>query len=176
MTTRQRTVRRPGAPRRALRWADDTLNSDVASNSEVISQLNANLNLTQKEDATLVRSIICVMVIPETPVVNNVDNNQRIAMGIGVVAEEAFGAGGSALANPGIVGEEPLQGWVWRCQYWVPHCSGVNYPALLVEKDIRAGRKLASGIPFLRFGNNAGTGAAFNVRFVGFVRTLYMLA
>ena len=165
-----------GGPRRQMKWSNTNVNSSIVSGGTgLLSNLGGVLTTAQLEESTLVRTIICLTIVPVTPVAVSVDA-QLTALGVGVAGSDAVGVGGGSVANPSVAAEEPMQGWLYQCMYWVLENSGVQAPALLVEKDMRSSRKVGSGTPFIRFENNAGAGTPFTVRIVGSVRTLFMLA
>ena len=175
MTTRGQTVRRPTAPRRQRKWAPLKLNENLTNLTGSIKGLNSTLSTAQQEEATLVRTIICVTVLSLAPTSAGAAG-QLLSIGVGVTSFEAFNAGGGAVANPSVSGEEPLQGWLYQCEYWLLEGAGHRFSPILIEKDIRTARKLGSGVPFVRVENNPGNGVAFSVRVAGFVRSLYLLA
>ena len=172
MTTLQRTVRNVG-PKRQLKWGDPQLNADIASGSVLLHQLNSGLDQSEQQNCTAVRTIICMRLIAIADGANA--NAQYVHAGIGVVGLEAFNAGPGSVPSPAVANEEPIQGWIWKCSYWI--VENYAYPGIvLIDEDIRVGRKIGAGVPFLRVDNNPGNGAIFNVRAVGTVRQLYMLA
>ena len=160
-----------------MKWATDNINSSVVSGSVLESRLNAVLPATQEVDVTLVRTILCLRILPTDTTVGNPANAMLVGLGVGVTGEEAFVAGGGAIPSPSVAGEQPTQGWVFQCMYWIPENTGSSsgLPLTLVEMDLRAQRKVGSGAVFLKFVNSPGAGVAFSVRVVGIVRTLYKL-
>ena len=165
---------RGNAPRRQLKWATTNLNASVISGGEALFDLNQVLAASQEEESTLVRTITCFQLVPVSPAGTSA-NQMLCGLGIGVASREGFDA--SAIADPSVSGEEPIQGWVWKCMYWVPENVLNGAEPVLIEKDLRAQRKIGKGVPFLKFSNDPGAGVApFTMRLVGIVRTLYKLA
>ena len=162
------------APRRQLKWSTDNINTSNVVGTTFLSQLNATLTTAQQEEATLVRTIICLDILPVVPS-NDPTNANLVGIGIGVASTAGFGVVGGT-ADPSVAGEEPLQGWVWKCMYWVRETNGNIADPVMVRMDLRAQRKLGDGVPFLRVTNAAGAGVSFTLRTVGIVRTLYKLA
>ena len=179
MTTRQRTARRPtgaGRPARQLKWANTNINSSLVSGSTpLLQQVNATLSAGQQDECTLVRTILCLTILPVAPSADQT-NAQLTALGVGVTGRDAFGAGAGSVASPSVALEEPIMGWLYQCMYWLPETRGDVMEPLLIEKDMRTARKIGNGLPFIRFNNEPGAGTPFTVRIVGSVRTLYMLA
>ena len=89
-------------PRRQLKWATDNINSSVVSASSLLSQLNSVLTASQEEESTLVRTIICLRLIPVTPIADSVDA-MLVSAGIGVASEEGMLA--AAVADPSVAAE-----------------------------------------------------------------------
>ena len=165
-----------GRPRRQLKWSNTNVNSSIVSGGTgLLSNLGGVLSTAQLEESTLVRTIICLTIVPAVPIVDSIDA-QLTALGVGVAGADAVGVGGGSIANPSVASEEPMQGWLYQCMYWILEGAGVSSPPLLVEKDMRSSRKIGSGTPFIRFENNAGAGTPYTMRIVGSVRTLFMLA
>ena len=167
--------RQSGRSPRQLKWATDSVNASITSGGTgLLSQLNGALAATQEEQSTLVRTIICLSVLPVTPTGST--NAQDFALGVGVTSRDAFAVGGASVANPATITEEPVQGWLYVCKYWIMQGAGVNFGSLLIEKDIRTSRRIGNGVPFVRAENSPGAGTPFSVRIFGYVRSLYMLA
>ncbi len=162
------------APRRQMQWATFNLNSDMASGSTTLQQLNSTLSAADQDNTTLIRTIICVRLLATTPGSNT--NAQLVAFGVGVASTEGFGAGAGAVASPAVAGEEPQAGWVYQCQYWVIKAPAEPSGFVEINIDLRSQRKIGNGVPFIRVDNNVGSGTAFNMRAVGNVRTLYKLS
>ena len=175
MTTQRQTVRRPTGPRRQRKWAPLKMNENLSNLEVSIKGLNLTLSTAQQEESTLVRTLICITILPLAPTSSGADG-QLVSIGVGVASLEAFGAGAAAVASPSVAGEEPLQGWLYQCEYWLLEGAGHRFAPILVDKDLGAARKLGSGVPFVRVENNPGNGTVFSVRVAGFIRTLYLLA
>ena len=162
-------------PRRQLKWATDNINASiVSSGTPLLSQLNAVLATSQEEQSTLVRTILCLTVLPVTPAVGL--DSMLFSLGVGVAGRDAFAAGAASVPSPAVPSEEPIQGWLYQCMYWILERAGADHTPLLIEKDIRTSRRIGNGVPFIRADNDPGAGTPFTVRIVGVVRSLYMLA
>ena len=166
-------VSRRRAPRRETAWATDNINESIVSGGNSIQRLNAVLPAGQQTETTLVRSIICLQAAAVT--VGIPANAMLLGAGIGVTGLEAFNTGSAAVANPSIASEEPINGWVWKCMYWLPESWGNTSPGIFLFLDIRAQRKVQNGVPFRRFEVAPGAGSPFTVRWFGIIRTLYLL-
>ena len=157
-----------------MKWATALINLTIPDGLETTLQLNSVLPATQEVDVTLVRTIICLTVRATS--VGSIANAQQIHVGIGVASSEGFAAGAVGVASPATAAEDPIQGWVWKCSYWLTQSQGTDSMALQIEKDLRAQRKISAGVPYFRLDNDPGDGVAFTVRVHGIIRTLYKLA
>ena len=175
MTTGRRTARRPGV-RRQLKWSEQDLNSSMVSGSVLLDRLNATLTTAQREEATVVRNILCLR-FTATVAAGSSSDAMLVSIGLGVTSEQAFVTGSAAVSAPSDALQEPVQGWLYRCRAWVfggPESSPMA--SWLLNEDIRTSRKIGAGVPFVRIDNDPGAGSAFTMRVVGSLRSLYLLA
>ena len=164
-------------PRRQLKWATDNINVSITSGNRFDSDLNTSLEASQEQDSTLVRTIICLRVLPVDITAELPANAMLVSIGIGVLGEDALGAGGAAVPNPAVAGEDPIQGWLYKCGLqWIVQAANAQAGMWNIVVDIRAQRKVGNGVPFVTFSNDPGAGTPFTMRFVGTIRTLYKLA
>ena len=182
MTIRQRTARRPGAvvtvaARRRTSWSDTLVSFTVASSAAGGAELMGTglADTQEKRGYTLARTIVCLAFMPAVPW--GTTGVQRIQMGILVASNDATAAG--ALADPNDAVDYPTQGWVWRDEACVVNQSvgspvGI-IPAVVMNRDIRAQRKLDRSSLSYRLFNSAVDGTATTVRVVGLIRNLYRL-
>ena len=172
MSTQQRTARRPAAagPRRETAWNDTTVNDSLVSEGSQF--LRRTSDFTTEDGSTLVRTLICLSIQPVTPA-GQTFNLQLVSIGIGVTSQEAFNAG--VVPDPDVDVEQPVLGWVYKCKWNVLENAGADSPPLLVEKNIKAARKLARGTCYIVGNNKAGAGTPFTIRVFGLIRQLYML-
>ena len=123
---------------------------------------------------TLVRILIQLSLYPSD--VLDDAGVQRLAIGIGLAGQEAIQQSGSAIPNPETEDEFPPSGWLYRVVHPVIADPTPGFPTPVLDKDLRAQRKLMYGAPFVRFVNINEQGATpFSVNIQGVIRCLYLL-
>ena len=178
MTTRQRTVRRPGANglvprRRTTAWEDTFINQDLANNARLDQDLLVNVSDADKRGLTVVRTLIHLWFTPAAGSV--VNGSQKLFMGIQLSSEDAFAA--NAVPDPNNSTEYPIGGWMYRDLIVVinPNTGPFLNPSVELWRDIRSQRKLDRSEMMYSVENNAGSGTTFNVSAIGLIRVLYKL-
>ena len=176
MTSRQSNRGRPRTPgaRRKTVWIDEAFNWDIADGSQANQQLGP-VGTIEGPGWTLVRTIMDLQLAPSSPM--QVTGQQVAAYGIGLASQEAFTAG--VLPDPNTESDFPVRGWVFRSRRLVRDvAAGTGVIQMLQEPihiDIRSARKIDDSVLFAVFENNPVSATAFNVRFIGLMRTLFML-
>ena len=162
-------------PRRPRIWVDTIIDTNIAGDATVISDLMANAAVVNIATRTVIRWIGRILVVPST-VSNAGISLQQCSVGIGVVSRDSFVAGGAAVPDSRVAADHPISGWVYcdvgtlvnqqdsgTVEAW--HFSEFHF-------DIRTSRKVDRGIAMLKLDNQdliAGTAA---VKFSGIVRCL----
>ena len=132
-----------------------------------------NTTDTEKRGCTLIRTIMSMTLMPNSPGV--VSGVTRVRMGIQMVSDDAFAA--NSMADPENAADYPVQGWLWRGHELVVDetlATGV-VPFVAVKIDLRAQRKCDRSQAVLSVNNETLEGTAFTLRFVGMIRALYKL-
>jgi len=79
------------------------------------------------------------------------------------------------VADPNTAGDQPSRGWIYRSRILVSQ-NGVSTPiSVMLQGDIRSGRKLDDGECYLVLNNTAELGTSFTVAVSGIVRQLWLL-
>ncbi len=178
MTTRQRTVRRPGlngvrSARRTTAWEDTFVAQSLANNARLDQDLLVNVSDADKRGMTVVRILVHLYFTSTagTPV----DGIQKLSMGIQLSSEDAFAA--NAVPDPNNVTEYPIGGWLYRDVVVVAEAaSGIHInPPAEIRLDLRSQRKLDRSEMMYSVENNALGGTNFSVDANGFIRVLYKL-
>ena len=160
-------------PRRITAWDDEIHEFSLTNSSQTAINLMTNVADPEKRGCTLVRLIIDVVLFPATP--GNASGRQIVSLGIGVVSDDAFAAG--TLPDPEEESDYPVGGWVYRARKSVfdeTLATGLVRP-VLIEKDLRAMRKLDRSTLALIVHNGAVEGTAFTIGMSGLTRSLYKL-
>ena len=181
MSMQRRTARRPVATgrapqRRGTAWDDTIMNSSLANNTRFQIDLLVNTADAEKRGCTVVRTLLDFQLFNATP--GDVSGRQIFHMGIGLVSDDAFAAGGSAMPNPEEQDDYPVGGWMWRKSVAVfdeSLANGVNPAPVTIKEDLRAMRKLDRSTMALIIFNATGEGAPFSVQRIGIIRVLYKL-
>jgi len=162
-------------PRRPRAWGDLLVNRIVASGADATPD-DLLADFPEIFVKTVVRSIGRLLVFPDDRNAT-FDSVQRLDLGIGVAAEEAFLAG--IVPDPDVGKEYPALGWIYRATgVMVSNNSsgtleGYHYPELLW--DTGANRKVDKGRLYLTMSNNIVDGTPATVRVAGLVRSLMLI-
>ena len=89
--------------------------------------------------------------------------------------QEAIQASSVSIPFPQEEDEFPSSGWLYRNIVPVLADATPGFPVPIIDKDIRAQRKLMYGAPWIRFVNLNQQGTPFSVRVDGVIRCLYLL-
>ena len=160
------TMRRPRA------WADAFINVTIADGADT-APIDLLVGVVNKLDTfTAIRIIGRLLVYPAS-IASAVTAAQRVAIGIGVTALEAFSAG--AVPDPD-GSEYPPRGWLFAESAIMidQQSSGTveswHYPEF--KFDVGAMRKVDKGVLFCTFSNNNVVGTGNTVRVSGRIRVL----
>ena len=176
MTTRQRTARRPlanGVNRRRRRWHDLNFAATLGNGTQTFTDLLQNLPATEQHGCTITRIILRMTYSPVVTIGS--DGAQQIAVGIGLVSEEAFNA--SIFPDPSQNADDPITGWMFKTVRAVRvMLSPDDVLHGVIHEDIRAQRKMGYNTKLLILTeNSADEATSFDVRIQGIVRTLCLL-
>ena len=162
-------------PRRERLWLDELLNIQIGTTGTMtVVDLLANLD-PAKTNVTVVRQLIDLTLYPDG-LGQDVDGVQQLDLGIGVVSEEAFGAG--VVPDPNQETEYPRDGWLWVRRMVTTNqggTSGAHYESRHIDDDSRSQRKVDRGVLFLAGENSVSSGVGFTCRLSGRIRTLVLL-
>ena len=163
-------------PMRSL-WIDSKFADSVVTGGTHMQNLLTGVTsdagrLTQM---TLTRTIIGLDVA--YTVHDSGEGSQLVSLGSAIQAQDAFGVLGST-PDPSDPTAFPTLPWVWRAAYRVFGFAADQQAVYSrrVDLDIRAQRKLANGVSFLRIDNEALEGVTGTVMVSGFVRQLWLVA
>ncbi len=154
-------------------WTDVRIVEDTANGFGDLVDLLPNLDREEKRGITVVRQIIELALTPV--VTSGVVGTMLMDIGIGVASSDAFGAGSSALPNPGLGSSRPARGWLFRTQVAIIDDADNIAPPTRVHEDVRTKRKVDDGDLFMQIEALLRTGTAFDVKTTGLIRTLYLL-
>ena len=155
-------------------WIDTVMNHTIAAGSTALTVvLTRGISDNDLKGMTLVRVLLQLTYFPA----NLLDDTgvQRLAAGIGVSGQEAIQASSVSILSPQEEDEFPSSGWLYRNIVPVLADATPGFPVPIIDKDIRAQRKLMYGAPWIRFVNLNQQGTAFSVRVDGVIRCLYLL-
>ena len=154
-------------------WDSTLINQDITT-----AGLNINLlaNLAASDVKTVVRIIGHLGFAPDALPTTG-ETVQQIAMGIQVVAEEAFNA--AVVPDPETAGEVPARGWLYHGieQEFTHVVSSIievsRFPE--VRFDIRASRKVDRGRLTFTLKKTTIVGSAHDLRLTGIIRSLCLV-
>ena len=165
---------RQRAPKRRTRWVDTLVQSSVNDGSQTRVSLMSGLSNDAIPGMTVVRTILCYSVSPNSHSIT--DGTQSVDIGIGSFGREAAAAG--VVADPKTESDFPTEGWVYRCRHMVVDRTNVEpvfYPE--VRQDLRAMRRMGDDEElYLVVDNNNIALTPFAVLVHGIIRTLYKQA
>ncbi len=157
-------------------WIDTNVDSDVASGASALISLSGEFTAQQDirlARLTLLRTIVRLDVA--YTVYDSGEGSQRLSIGVGLAAVEAFSGGFTSDSEDS--SEFPTRGWVWRGVYRV-FGFAADQPTINVREidlDLRSRRKVENGILFLTINNAAQEGVASAVNVTGMVRQLHLV-
>ena len=152
---------RPGA------WGDTLLSTIIASASKMpVTDL---LTPLENHDTKTVVRLIVRITITTDDVGQNSLGYQLVDLGIGVCSAEAFVD--DSVPDVQVAGDVPQLGWMFRTRVPVIHeQTNVIWHFPVIDKDLRASRKVDRGVCYLTAFNTAVQGAPFSVRLTGLIR------
>jgi len=154
-------------------WVDTTLDLQVTSGSVTAAGLLTNISSVESRTGmTLIRLILCLDVAHL--IHDSGEGIQNVAVGIGIASQEAFAA--NVFADPNTDTDFPMGGWLFRCRmrtYGFAADQAAVYNRV-IERDLRAKRKLNNGNMFLSGANDAESGTASTIVIAGIVRALFL--
>ena len=167
MTTRR-------AVRRRTVWSDTFISFNLTNNAQELVGLLLGFAQENVQGLTLTRVLLHLDL--GTDVAPAAFGIQAMAMAIGVVSSEAFGA--SVVPEADVADDAPSLPWVWRDRLTVwsqTDVTAVNQIAS-VRADLRAQRKLTetSQLFFVADSTLIG-GTTFTLRCSGLIRCLFLM-
>ena len=157
-------------------WIDTLVNSDVGNGAT--STISLSGEFAAQQDIRLVRLTLLrtIVRLDAAYVVHDAgEGSQRLAIGIGLTAVEAFSGG--TTSDPEDASEFPTRGWVWRGVYRL-FGFAADQPAVSVREidlDLRSRRKVENGILYMTMNNVALEGVAASIKVLGMVRQLHLV-
>ena len=159
-------------PRRTV-WNDTILNFVIADGVRSLLTLSGDFTIADTGGVTLVRTIYDMYANHQ--VTGGGNSLAQLSMGIGIASQEAFALGTSAVPDPDVAGDHPIQDWVVRRLGMVVEDNTNMAVPLHLMGDIRAQRKIEGAEVFIYTTQAFVVGAGFNVHVLGLVRCLYLL-
>jgi len=158
-------------PRRT-RWIDSSISFDVASGGQNTQTLFPGIGPDDLRDSTIIRIVARLYVSSIS--VAGAWGIQMLAMGIGVISQEAIGAG--IFPDPVNPVDFPVRGWLYKGNVGLSQ-NGSQANPLWTELllSLKSQRKLDTGQPILIVDSTPHAGTAFTSRVAGSVRTLVLL-
>jgi len=161
--------------RRRRTWADRTVDLLIASAGQTIPiDLLSDLPTTDVKTVTrLIGKLTATYSDPDAAVTSV----QRIDMGIGVAAQEAFSAG--IVPDPATQADYPALGWLWvgTMTTMKVNASGTTESFHVPEErwDIGAQRKVDKGVLYFVADNTLISASGASIRITGRIRSLVLL-
>ena len=154
-------------------WVDTNHALQVASGGKSETSLMTGISSTESRmGMTLIRLLLCWDL--SHLLHDSGEGTQRPAIGIGIASQEAFAAG--TLPEPEDDTEFPMGGWLFKCSFRT-YGFAADAPAAysrVIERDLRAKRKLNNGELFLTLTNVPDGGTAGTVTLIGITRALWL--
>ena len=156
---------------RRAAWADRLMDDSLTNGAQLIFDLMPSLDIDERTNITVVRQIIDLTLTPEPT--SGVVGTMRADFGIGLVSVDAQVAG--AVPEPSVQTDRPSQGWLWRWRGVVLDDTTQVPINTRVMADLRAKRRVSSGVLVMIADGTAISGTAFVVNVTGIIRTLFLL-
>ena len=155
-------------------WVDSIIDVDVATGTQAVDVLTSEFGTTdlRVQQMTLLRTIIGLDFA--RTVHDSGEGSEKLALGIGIFSQEANIA--SVFPEPGVAGDHPTRGWIWRGHYRV-FGFAADQPAVSVRRidlDLRGMRKLENGVCALVMDLSAMEGANSTTTVLGIIRQLWL--
>ena len=157
-------------PRRT-RWIDALVGFQVATGGQGTQTLFPGISPDELRNGTIVRTIGLVDMYTVT--VGGAQGVQGLDMGMGVISQEAIGAG--VYPDPNDADDYPVRGWLYRHRCAVAQSSNDPTPLTHCVWDVRSQRKLDTGAYYLIANSTPLNGTTFTVELFGLVRTLVLM-
>ena len=151
---------------RSTFWNDTISEIAIGSGNLGSIDLTADVPTTELRGTTLIRLIYKVLVYPANFL--EAETIQGLHMGVALLENDAFAAGGASIPDPGVQLDAPGRGWVVRDQTLTASYLGDAGNLVIGEMkgDIRAMRKIyqnASLAMLFRSDVEVGTPQTLNV-------------
>jgi len=156
-------------------WTDNVITQTVAVAGQAVLSLTSELSSAESRflQKTLLRTIVGLDV--GRTVHDSGEGSERVALGIGIVSQEAFTAG--VVPDPQTDTDQPVRGWVWRSRYRT-FGFAADQPAVFTRRldiDLRSMRKLDNGEMFFVADVIAHEGVSGAIDVVGIIRQLWLV-
>ena len=157
-------------PRRT-RWIDALISIDVSSGGQNTQTLFPGITPDELRNGTIVRTVTSLSLTSVS--VAGAWGFQILDLGLGVISQEAIGAG--IFPDPNDADDYPTRGWLYRERCGVSqNGTGASLLSYCVF-DVRSQRKLDTGAYYMVVNNTPGVGTSFTTRVFGSVRTLVLM-
>ena len=156
-------------------WVDTLHDIQLADGAGSITTLLGGVSIAEsRAGMTVIRLILCWQI--QALVQDQGEGQQNFDVGIGITGTQAFTTGAAAVASPSAETQHPPRGWLFRCRGTVyGFATDSNQPfTRILERDLRAKRKLDNGDLFLRFESIAEQGAGQAMSLIGITRALIL--
>ena len=158
-------------------WVDRVISQQVATGAEAVINLLSEVSIAESRlgQFTLLRTIIGLDIARLTH--DSGEGSDQMAMGIGIVSQEALSIGTTAIPNASIGTDHPARGWIWRAIYRT-YGFAADQPAAFnrrIDLDLRSQRKLDNGVSVLIMENDAVEGSTSVTLVLGLIRQLWLV-
>jgi len=158
---------------RHMFWVDLPQSTQIATGAKSEVDLLVGLTANESRSGITVMRIILMWALAAL-VHDSGEGSQIVTMGIGIASQEAFAAG--ALADPETTDDFPTGGWLFRGRARTI-AFAADQPAFyerVVERDLRAKRRLNNGVLYQSITNTADQGSTHVVQVAGMTRVLLL--
>ncbi len=162
--------------RRPTFWVDTLVDSNLATGAaQTLIDLLASVPSADRARFTVIRWIARLIVLPAV-IADSTISIMSVSIGLGVTNSDAFAAGASAVPDPAVMAEFPIEGWALRdiLTFVNQQDSGTveawHFPEL--RADIRAARKVGRGTAFMGLRSLPLIAGTSLVKVTGIVRCL----
>jgi len=164
-------TQRSRGPKRRTTWVDVRVNQAMGNASQTIASLTGPFGSDDTHEWTITRVIGRLHAV--TADATAAFTIQRVAVGIGVVSQEAFSA--SVVPDPEFDTDFPVEGWLVKMHLhpmWEAEVGGIPE---VVDFDIHAQRRIRGNEPVIIIENNLARGTSTEVEVNGLIRVLYLM-
>ena len=161
---------------RPLAWAFTNIEQPLTSGLRVTN----NLLAASPESDTITAARLLIHLTLKPSLGSQIVGHQKVTMGIGVAAIEAFAVANSVgIPNSAVSGEVPARGWLWSDVLEVYHDEGGANVDFVWEfgelrADARASRKVDRGVLYFTMSSTVVQGAGQTINLTGRVAVLCM--